>query len=101
MFIVIINIIDGSKSGLYNFVHTVISVTAHSIRSVEFAITIERFIATANSENYGHEKKFKYFGPLLLIICIGSGLYIGCFVGTGKLDLLTLFTCNAEFTAVE
>uniref|UniRef100_A0AC34R6C3 Uncharacterized protein n=1 Tax=Panagrolaimus sp. JU765 TaxID=591449 RepID=A0AC34R6C3_9BILA len=90
MSIVMINIIYGIKSDLYYFVFTIISFTAHSIRSVEFAITIERFIATANSENYGHGKKFKYFGPLLLIICIGSGLYIGCFVGVGKFYLSTL-----------
>uniref|UniRef100_A0AC34R2U6 Gustatory receptor n=1 Tax=Panagrolaimus sp. JU765 TaxID=591449 RepID=A0AC34R2U6_9BILA len=83
MFIVIINITDGIKSDGYNFVHTIISFTVHSIRSVEFAITVERFIATANFENYGHERKFKYFGPLLLLVCIGSGLYIGCFIGTG------------------
>uniref|UniRef100_A0AC34Q7E6 Uncharacterized protein n=1 Tax=Panagrolaimus sp. JU765 TaxID=591449 RepID=A0AC34Q7E6_9BILA len=62
-----------------------ISTTVHTMRSIDLAIGTERFLATAFSKNYSEDhKSLKFVGPILLIICLFVGTYIGYIIGGGK-----------------
>uniref|UniRef100_A0AC34Q4S4 Uncharacterized protein n=1 Tax=Panagrolaimus sp. JU765 TaxID=591449 RepID=A0AC34Q4S4_9BILA len=59
-----------------------ISTTVHTMRSIDLAIGTERFLATVFSKNYSEDdKSLKFVGPILLIICLFLGTYIGYLIG--------------------
>lgn len=67
------------------FVYSITNIISSSgtfIRSIDLSLSIERLIATVHSKNY--EQKYKFIGPLFLILSLILGITFGSIIGVGK-----------------
>lgn len=62
------------------------SFSIYFMRSIDCAISAERYIATISAAHYEQKKIFLIVGPMLLIICIVFSLFVGIFVGFSKFE---------------